>query len=65
MIEHLIIAGNREALDKVPADHVARASAILLAEPDGRYQVVKARYSDAARGAVFANKTAALRAVTL
>lgn len=63
MIEHVIIASTRAELDRVPADHVARASAIIVGEPDGeRWQVVKTRYT-AHCGAVFATRSAALRAV--
>jgi hypothetical protein len=64
MVEHVIIAGSREELDKLPCDQPARASAIIVAEPDGRWQVVKTRYT-AHCGAVFANRGMALRAVLL
>lgn len=68
MIEHVIIATCRDDLDRVPAEIVARASAILVGEPHPdfensvRYQVVKTRYTQFC-GQTFATRSAALRAV--
>lgn len=64
MIQQIIIADTREELDRLHADQVIKASGIIVREP-GResWQVVKAKWSPDANGTVFANKTAALRAV--
>ncbi len=67
MIQQVIIADSGEELDQLPADQVHRASAIIVREARGDFlplwRVVKARWSDAARGGIFQSRHAALRAV--